>query len=148
MNKQLIVDEARTWINTPYHHHAHVKGVGVDCAQLVYEVARNVGIVIHKELPDDYSQEWNIHNREERMLNYMEELGCRLTLTPAPGDIVAFKVGRAYGHVGILTSDNTFVHAFLQGNEQGSKNGFVTEVYMSGEWARLDKLYYTYPENT
>ena len=35
-----IVTEARTWVRTPYHHQARLKGVGVDCAGLVIGVAR------------------------------------------------------------------------------------------------------------
>ena len=33
------VAEALTWLGTPYHHHqGHVKGIGVDCGTLVFEV--------------------------------------------------------------------------------------------------------------
>jgi len=31
---QSLIDEARTWLGTPYHHQPRVKGVGVDCAML------------------------------------------------------------------------------------------------------------------
>lgn len=29
-----VAQEALAWLGTPYHHHARIKGVGVDCAQI------------------------------------------------------------------------------------------------------------------
>lgn len=39
-----VVAAARTWIGTPYHHQARVKGVGVDCIGLVICVGRELGL--------------------------------------------------------------------------------------------------------
>ena len=33
--RQAIIDETVTWLRTPYHHMAAIKGAGVDCAQTV-----------------------------------------------------------------------------------------------------------------
>ena len=41
-----IVTQARTWIGTPYHHAAAVKGVGSDCTGLLIGVARELGIPV------------------------------------------------------------------------------------------------------
>src|SRR5690349_11447583 len=30
-----LLDEARTWLLTPWHHNARVRGAGVDCGQLL-----------------------------------------------------------------------------------------------------------------
>lgn len=144
-NKQAIVDEARSWVGTPYHSHQRLKGVGVDCAQLVAGVLENaLGVTITTDM--DYSPEWNIHNREEKMLALMEGVGGVRTETPEAGDVVAFRIGRAYGHMGIMTTTVTFVHAFLSPGDKSTDNGTVAEVYMTGEWARMPKLYYTYPQ--
>lgn len=40
-----VVAEARTWIDTPVHHQARIKHVGVDCIGLVIGVARELGLV-------------------------------------------------------------------------------------------------------
>ncbi|MDO6044547.1 hypothetical protein Q4P48_08410 [Neisseria gonorrhoeae] len=40
-----IVEEARSWLGTPYHHHAMVKGAGVDCAMLLVAVYGAVGLL-------------------------------------------------------------------------------------------------------
>ena len=147
--KARIVEETLTWLGTPYHHQARVKGIGVDCAQLLVGVALSTGLIGDDDLskiPLNYSPEWNIHNREEVMLGILETMGCRPVVgTPAPGDIVAFRVGRAYGHLGILVTSTEFVHAELQGSAKGSVNGKVVRVHMAGEWSKLEKKFYTFP---
>lgn len=40
-----VITEARTWIGTPYHHQQCVKGVGVDCAQLIAGVGHALGLM-------------------------------------------------------------------------------------------------------
>lgn len=39
-----IVAEARTWLDTPFHHQGRVKGVGVDCAGVPIGVAQACGL--------------------------------------------------------------------------------------------------------
>jgi len=39
-----IVFEARTWLDTPFHHQGRVKGEGVDCAGLPIGVAKACGL--------------------------------------------------------------------------------------------------------
>ncbi len=41
-----ILVEAREWINTPYHHQAKVKGVGVDCVGFIVGVGLNTGALL------------------------------------------------------------------------------------------------------
>ena len=40
-----IVTCARTWLDTPFHHLARAKGIGVDCAGLLVGVCRELGLV-------------------------------------------------------------------------------------------------------
>ena len=147
--KKKVVAETLTWIGTPYHHQARVKGIGVDCAQLLVGVALGAGLISEAEaaqVPMNYSVEWNIHNREEVMLGILEDMGCKPVVgIPKPGDIIAFKVGRAHGHLGIIVTSTEFVHAELQGSIKGSENGKVVRVHMAGEWAKLPKLFVSFP---
>lgn len=81
---QNIVDEARAWRNTPFLHQGRLKGLGVDCAGFIGEVARNVGLQV--EIPHDYRP------REDgtammRMLS--EHLDFVPTEDAQPGDILA-----------------------------------------------------------
>ncbi len=36
--RQQIIYVAMAWLLTPYHHHARIKGVGVDCVQFLIAV--------------------------------------------------------------------------------------------------------------
>jgi NlpC/P60 family putative phage cell wall peptidase len=40
-----VIEEAKTWVGTPFRHQARVKGVGVDCAQLVIAVGESCGLL-------------------------------------------------------------------------------------------------------
>jgi cell wall-associated NlpC family hydrolase len=113
-----VVAEALTWINTPYHYHARVKGVGVDCAQLLCAVYEACGLVPHID-PGNYAHDWHLHRGEEVFIGWLERVGAREVLAPdrpVPGDVVLFKYGRAYSHGGILPESQgelTVVHAYL-----------------------------------
>lgn len=113
--RQAIVDEAKTWLETPYHHQGRVKGVGVDCAQLVAGIAEALGFIEPgTAIPHDYSPEWHIHNREEVLLANLRAFGCTEVEAPELGDILCFKYGRAVGHLGIYAGDGMMVHAAIQ----------------------------------
>lgn len=45
MNRLNVVQEARTWVGTPYHHQARLKGVGVDCIGLEIGAGWELGSV-------------------------------------------------------------------------------------------------------
>ena len=40
-----VVAAALAWTDTPFHHQARLKGVGVDCVGLVIGVARELGLI-------------------------------------------------------------------------------------------------------
>lgn len=110
-----IVMAALQWIDTPYHHHARVKGVGCDCAQLVVATALETGLLETNDvkLVPDYPVQWHLHNREEKLLQVLESFGC--VEIPKedtqPGDIVCFQFGRVTSHLGIKISETEFIHA-------------------------------------
>ena len=65
-----VVAEAETWLGTPYHHEARIKGHGVDCAQVLIGVFANVGLIEPVALPH-YPMDWNLHRDEERYLDIL-----------------------------------------------------------------------------
>jgi NlpC/P60 family putative phage cell wall peptidase len=38
-----VIAEARSWVGTPYHHQAMLKGIGADCVGLIRGVSTNCG---------------------------------------------------------------------------------------------------------
>jgi cell wall-associated NlpC family hydrolase len=116
--RQAVVKEALTWLGTPYHHHARVKGVGVDCAQLLCAVYEVCGLVPHID-PGNYAHDWHLHRGEEVFIGWLEKVGARevrVPVRPAPGDVALFKYGRAFSHGGVVVESRgelTVVHAYL-----------------------------------
>ena len=110
--RQLIVTEARSWIGTPYHHCADVKGVGCDCGMLLVRVFVDLGLVPPYD-PRPYTHDWHLHRGEERYLDALLARASRVE-APLPGDVALFRVGRCYSHGGIVTRTEplAIVHAF------------------------------------
>jgi len=69
-SRAAVVGEAESWIGTPFHHAARVKGAGVDCLMLLAEVFERAGVTGHIE-PQFYVPDWHMHRDAER---YMEGL--------------------------------------------------------------------------
>ena len=111
--REKILCEARSWIGTPFHHGADIKGVGVDCAMLLVRVYADLGLVVPFD-PRPYTHDWHLHRGEERYLNALLAR-AREIAHPEPGDVAVFRVGRCYSHAGIVTQADplTLVHASL-----------------------------------
>jgi cell wall-associated NlpC family hydrolase len=109
-----VVAAARSWLGTPYHHAADVKGRqgGVDCAMLLVRVYCDLGLVDPFD-PRPYTRDWFLHRNEERYLGSLLARS-REVREPGLGDIVLFKIGRCFAHAGIVSRAEplTIVHAF------------------------------------
>lgn len=123
-----VVEIARSWIGTPYHHQASVKGVGCDCVGLVRGVWREL-IGPEPEAAPPYSRDWGDANGEETLLTYFRR---HLIETPLPdagaGHVVAlrWKPHLVAKHCMILTSAETAIHAV--------NNSPVAEIHLSDWW--------------
>ena len=106
--RQRIVEEAKTWLKTPYHHHGDIKGVGVDCAMFLVKVYSDLGL-IHYFDPRPYSPQWHLHHSEEIYLGFVEKYAKKVDV-PLPGDVVLYKVGRCVAHGGIVVDWPTIIH--------------------------------------
>ena len=60
-----VVEMARTWLGTPYHHCAAIKGVGTDCAMILVAVFQEAGLVHDVAVPA-YSPSWHLNRDEEK----------------------------------------------------------------------------------
>lgn len=107
-----VVAEALTWLRTPYHHHARIKGAGVDCAQLPAAVYEAVGLIPH--VAPDYVRDWHLHRSEERYVTWVEKFARRISdAAAAPGDFILWKWGRTYSHGAIVVDPPQVVHAWI-----------------------------------
>ena len=107
-----VVAAARSWLGTPYHHAADVKGHGVDCAMILVRVFCDLGLIEPFD-PRPYTRDWFLHRDDERYMGYLIAR-ARQVDAPEPGDVMLFKIGRCFAHGGIVTVADpvTIVHAF------------------------------------
>lgn len=124
--RQRIVDEARTWLGTPYHHRGRVKGAGVDCAMLLCEVYYEVGALPYID-PGYYPADWHLHRSDEKYLGWLKRYG-REVAEPQVGDVVLWQFGRCYSHGAIYIGGGDIIHSYLSiGCSVGSLNDAVFE---------------------
>lgn len=106
MTRNEFIKQTRTWLGTPYHHQARLKGVGVDCIGLLVGVANELGLDV-ESVPTNYSRTPD----SERLFREIATSGhLERTNDPKPGDVVFMKVYGQPTHFGLLT-DVGFIHA-------------------------------------
>ncbi len=134
-----IVDSARGWIGTPYHHQASCRGVGADCLGLVRGVWREL-YGFDAESAPPYSRDWAEASGIESLIDAAERHLARIdAATAAAGDVVVFRLrqGLVAKHTAILTGPTSFVHAM--------EGGCATEVKLSGWWRRRIAAAFSFP---
>jgi NlpC/P60 family putative phage cell wall peptidase len=106
-----VVEQARTWIGTRWHHQGRVKGHGCDCAGLVIGIARELWLA-----EVDYA---NYSRYPDGTLLAL----CDLHMTridagqSQPGDVLVFAWGAEPQHLGIVASfegRTTIIHAYAE----------------------------------
>lgn len=108
-NQKAVVDEAKSWLGTPYHHAAGIKGVGVDCAYLLIEVFAKCGLV-ERFTPARYPMDWHFHKGDELYLGNVLKYAHEVDI-PEPGDIALYKFGRCISHGAIIVDWPRVIHA-------------------------------------
>lgn len=121
-----LIEAARSWTGTPYHHRARVKGAGVDCGQLIIMAHVEAGLIDPVET-GYYSSDWHLHRDQDRYIEFVErylgrfddvELSIDARVAEnanleLPGaSVVVFRVGRTFSHGGIVTKWPNMVHAY------------------------------------
>lgn len=115
-----VIEIARSWIKTPFHDGACVKGVGVDCAHLLSVVYTEAGLVTAVDIKP-YSPQFMLHRDQPLFEEYVRRFGHEVA-TPGLADIVLYRVGRSYAHGAIVSTPypGAIIHAF-------KTYGFVAE---------------------
>ena len=134
-----IVKAARSWIDTPYHDQASVKGVGCDCLGLIRGVWREV--VGPEPMPvPPYSRDWGEAGPHEVLAEAARAAMIEIAVTEArTGDVVLFRMrqGAIAKHAGILTPRNCFIHAY-------ERTGVIEEP-LTDPWRRRIAFAFRFP---
>jgi len=137
----LVISAARSWLGTPYHDQASLKGVGCDCLGLARGVWREVVGAEPFPVPP-YSRDWGETGPREVLGDGARRM--MIALAPAdapPGALVLFRMApRAIAkHVGILTGAGSFIHSY-------ERLG-VIEQPLTPSWARKIAFAFLFPRS-
>lgn len=123
MSADAVISAARTWVATPYHHMARVKGAGVDCAQLI--IAAFVESGVNEDFdPGFYTPDWHLHRSHEKYLEFMERylvrideewddkpFGQRDGWIAPPASVVVVRYGRTFSHSALVSNWPSIIHS-------------------------------------
>ncbi len=144
ITRKKIVAIARSWIGTPYHHQASLRGVGTDCLGLVRGVYREL-YGEEAETPPDYSPDWAEATGFETMLKAANRHLDRRDMTALDlekldgGDVLVFRLrpGMVAKHAAIVSTGQRMIHAI-----EGAP---VSEVVLSDWWRRRIAGVFSFP---
>lgn len=114
ITREAILNEARTWIGTPYMHQASAKHAGCDCLGLVRGVWRAL-YGVEPETTPAYTPDWaerigaeTLHAAARRHLREIALSDAR------PGDVLLFRMHAQapMKHAAILETDDRILHAY------------------------------------
>lgn len=123
-----VIAVARSWIGTPFHNNAGLKGIGVDCAHFLACVFQEAGVVERFEV-ERYSPQWFLHRDEERFMRVVMQKAKREIgeAEAQKADIVLYKLGRLYAHGAIIIEwPGRVIHAHMLSRgvvESGGRDG-------------------------
>ena len=108
-----VLEEARGWLGTPYHHMGRIKGAGIDCLTLLAEVYAAAGVIAPVVDLPFYRPDFMFHSELETYLNGLLEAGGRPVEAPLPGDVAIFRRfdWRIFGHTAIVVAWPDVIHA-------------------------------------
>jgi cell wall-associated NlpC family hydrolase len=140
--RERVLHIAESFIGTPHHHGARVKGAGIDCAQFIAATFEESGleapIIFERYMPD-----WYMHRSDELLLDKVLERCVQIDLLNVqPADIVIYKFGRCFAHGGIIVKWPQIIHAFIQARrvtldmaDQGIFAGRERRFFTRKDWA-------------
>jgi len=138
-----IVQEARRWVGTPFHHRASACGSGADCLGLLRGLWRRFYGAEPAPMPP-YTRDWSEAAGQEHL---WQGLAAHMVEKPASsarrGDVILMRM-RDKGvakHLGVqssLGSQPQFIHAFWGHG--------VVESALSTPWARRVVARFEFPD--
>ncbi len=119
-----IVNQARTWLGTPFVHQARLKGKGCDCLGLIVGVVDELGLtdesgrLLSSYDEINYSKEPDGKYLIQKLSQILDEPS--VTVNPSEikaGDLALFKMGNNPQHLAIITDYEgglEMIHCYAQ----------------------------------
>lgn len=137
---QRVIQVARSWLGTPYHDQASLRGVGCDCLGLARGIWREVVGPEPFPIPP-YSRDWGETGPREVLADGARRMMPEIAPSDVvPGALVLFRMQpRAIAkHVGILTEPDSFLHAY-------ERLGVIEEL-LAPSWRRRIAFAFLFPQ--
>lgn len=134
-----VIAAARSWLGTPYHDQASLRGVGCDCLGLARGVWREVVGPEPSPIPP-YSRDWSEIGPREVLAEGVRRMMIEVDPAAAEaGALVLFRMKpRAIAkHVGIISDPGSFIHAY-------ERLGVIEEP-LSSVWRRRIAFAFLFP---
>ena len=122
-----IVEEAMSWLGTPYKYAGQEKGRGTDCSGMVMKVYEDVA-------------GWKLPRNSAKQAEFCDRLKEE---DVEPGDLVFFATGKdpdKVSHVGIMLDEENFIHA-------STSKGVVISKVTSNYYIRTFMMYGRIPKS-
>ena len=163
----LVVNEALSWVGTPFHGQASLKKIGCDCLGLILGVGANLNAISHttgkrlnmsivQSIRPNYNYLYDGHILCAELGRYLYQKlsknafntlsdACILQKCIVYGDVLIFEFGKTHFHLGIVSNvseDSTIsiVHACLY-------CGKVVEHTLKNGWKLRCSGVYQFVEN-
>lgn len=126
--KHQVVEEARTWLGTPFVHQGRQKGVGCDCAAIIVRVAKMVGM----EANDlkGYGRSPNAGRLQQCLRTQLHEIPIDAAV---PGDVLLMRFFGDPQHIAIVT-DLGIIHSYSRVSRKKAECGCVVEHRLNRVW--------------
>jgi NlpC/P60 family putative phage cell wall peptidase len=104
--ENVLIQQARTWLGTPFHHQGRLKGIGCDCLGLI------VGVVSELDLKDIQGKPLSLYDEATYSKDpdggyLVEKLSSLLVDVPpskvVAGDLALFQIKGNPQHLGLIT---------------------------------------------
>lgn len=128
-----VIRESLSWIGTPFHDRAGIKGVGTDCLHFIVRVYAAAGVIEDFD-PPVYSAQWAFHRDQPLFLEGLEKYAHQVH-APQPGDIAMFSFGRHASHGAIIIDHYTLIHAYKPAGEVRKDSRAAHEHRLHSYWS-------------
>ena len=110
-----VLEIAATWLGTPFHDCAKIKGVGTDCGCMIAAIFEEAGLIPVLDIKP-YSPQFFLHREEPVMLGMFLDYTRRIDGPVKTGDIVLYRFGRQFSHAALVIPPAwpMILHAYKQ----------------------------------
>lgn len=123
--RRRVVDCAQSWLGTPFHINAAIKGVGVDCMRLIWQSFLEAGVIADPGA-DPWPQhdvQWSVNCHDDVLVGYVSRYASEIDrAVPLPADILLIRRPEDFvcSHAGLVTNWPRVIHVFERVAESNS----------------------------